>query len=148
MIKVRNLDIGVSALLIVFGAYVAYKGMVFGYVEAGAPGAGFFPLWIGLGLAIFSGVNLVKAIRRSGMLATIDGREFVRVALCSVAMAGFVWLGGIIGMMVSAFLLMFGIGVIFGPRTRNFYVLLAVVSAGMTAVLYIVFGILLAVPLL
>jgi hypothetical protein len=82
------------------------------------------------------------------MLATIETSEMIRVLLCSAAMAVFVWLAGMIGMMVSAFVLMLAIGVIFGRRTLGFYAVLAVVSIGMTAVLYFIFGILLAVPLL
>jgi hypothetical protein len=148
MIQVRNLDIGASALLVVLGIYIAWQGISYGYVDADTPGAGFFPLWIGLGLALSAGINLVASIRRTGMLATIETSEMIRVLLCSAAMAVFVWLAGMIGMMVSAFVLMLAIGVIFGRRTLGFYAVLAVVSIGMTAVLYFIFGILLAVPLL
>lgn len=148
MIQARNLDIGLSVLLVVLGAYIAWQGKSYGYIDAGTPGAGFFPLWIGLGLTLFAAVNLVRTVRRAGMLAAIDGSEMLRIALCSLAMFAFVWLGGVIGMIAGAFLLMFAIGAIFGPRHWRFYTMLAVVSAGMTAVLYFIFGIMLAVPLL
>lgn len=148
MIQARNLDIGVSALLVAVGAYVAWQGLSYGYLDAGIPGAGFFPLWIGFGLVASATVNLVKSLRRASVLAAIEGKEMLRIALCSLAMLVFVWLGDVIGMIAAAFLLMVAIGAIFGPATIRFYAVLAVVSAGMTAVLYFIFGIMLAVPLL
>ncbi|MBD9528578.1 tripartite tricarboxylate transporter TctB family protein [Paracoccus sp. PAR01] len=148
MVKIRHADIAVSALLILFGAYVAYQGMGYGYIEEGNPSAGFFPFWIGLGILIFSGANLFNAVRRLELIETIGKAEIVRVALCTVAMIAFVWLSGLIGMIAAGFLLMLAIGAIFGPRNSRFYSILAVVSAAMTAILYVVFGSLLAVPLL
>lgn len=148
MLQVRKLDIGVSALLVALGVYVAWQGGAYGYLEAGVPAAGFFPLCIGVGLAGFAAVNLVNALRRAEVFSVIEAPELTRVAFCSLAMVAFVWLGGVIGMIASAFLLMFAIGAIFGPRTLGFYARLAIISAGMTAVLYFIFGIMLAVPLL
>lgn len=148
MVRIRNVEIGVSALLILFGAYIAYGGLGFGYLEDSAPGAGFFPVWTGLGLVLCSGINLVKVVRRSDLMSAIEGAELARVALATLALVGFVWLGGIIGMMPAAFLLMLAIGAIFGPRERRFYLGLVAVSAGMTAALYFIFGVMLAVPLL
>jgi len=148
MIKAQHLDLILSALLVAFGAYVAYQGIGYGYLDEATPGAGFFPFWIGIGLMLFSVINLVNQLRRAGLLAGIDVGEMRRVGLTSLAMAGFVWLGGVIGMIAAAFLLMLAVGVVFGPRTRRFYISLVVLSAAMTAVLYGVFGVLLAVPLL
>jgi len=148
MVHARHLDVAVSMLLFLAGAYISYVGGTYGYLEEGAPAAGFFPLWIGFGVMAFSAVNLFNALRRVGMVRTIDTAEILRVVLCSLAMIAFVWLGGRIGMVTASYLLMLAIGAIFGPRTRTFYAFLAIVSAGMTAVLYVVFGILLSVPLL
>lgn len=148
MIKAQHLDLILSALLVAFGAYVAYQGIGYGYLDEGTPGAGFFPFWIGIGLMLFSVINLVNQLRRAGELAGIDVGEMRRVGLTSLAMAGFVWLGSVIGMIAAAFLLMLAVGVVFGPRTRRFYISLVVFSVAMTAILYGVFGVLLAVPLL
>lgn len=148
MVRIRNVDLCVSALLTLFGAYITYEGLHYGYFDAGAPGPGFFPLWIGLALMLSSAANLVRVARRADLLAEIGTAEIVRVALSTVALAGFVWLGGLIGMIAAAFPLMIAIGLIFGPATRGFRLGLVAVSAGMTIVLYLVFGVALAVPLL
>ena len=148
MVQARHLDAAVSALLILCGGYISYVGLSYGYLEEGSPGAGFFPLWIGLGLMVFSAINLFKALRRAGLLETIETAEILRVALCSLAMVVFVWLSSLIGMVAASFLVMVAIGAIFGPRQPRFYAFLAIVSSVMTAVLYLVFGVMLAVPLL
>lgn len=148
MIHARHLDVAVSALLVLCGGYIAYTGLSYGYLEEDSPAAGFFPFWIGLGLVVFSAVNLFNTARQAGLLGTIAMSEILRVVCCSLAMVAFVWLSGVIGMAAASFLLMFAIGAIFGPRQPRFYALLAIVSAVMTAVIYLVFGILLAVPLL
>jgi len=148
MVRIRNVDICVSALLTLFGAYITYQGLDYGYLDASVPGPGFFPLWIGLALMVSSAANLVRVLRRADLLAGIETAEIVRVALSTVALAAFVWLGGVIGMIAAAFLLMLAIGFIFGPASTRFRIGLVAVSASMTAVLYCVFGIALAVPLL
>jgi hypothetical protein len=148
MIKARSLDIGVSALLALAGVYIAWQGMTYGYLDANVPDAGFFPVWIGLGLFVFSAINLFRLIRQSGQFAVIDRAELGRVLLCSLAIAIFAVLSQFVGTIAAALFLIFAVGAVFGPRNRRFYVGLAAVSVVSTAVLYLIFGVLLSVPLL
>lgn len=148
MIKARSLDIGVSALLAAAGLYIAWQGTTYGYLDANVPDAGFFPVWIGLGLFAFSALNLFRVLRQTGLLPVIDGAELGRVLLCSLAIVVFALLSQFVGMIAAALFLIFAVGAVFGPRNRRFYVGLAAVSVVSTGVLYLVFGVLLAVPLL
>ena len=148
MIKARSLDIGVSALLAAAGLYIAWQGMTYGYLDANVPDAGFFPAWIGLGMFVFSAINLFRVLRHTSLFAVIDGAELGRVLLCSLAIAIFAVLSQVVGMIAAALFLIFVVGAVFGPRDRRFYVGLAAVSVVSTGLLYLIFGVLLAVPLL
>jgi hypothetical protein len=148
MIRTRTLDLAVSMFLTAFGIFIAYEGLSYGYLDKGSPGAGFFPVWIGVGLLGFAATNLVRESRRAGTVEIIAGTEIAKVVLCTLAMIGFVALSPLIGMIAAGFILMFAIGAIFGPRKLGFYTLLAVICGVMTGALYVVFSVLLAVPLI
>ena len=46
--------LGAALCLAAFGSYVTYTGSQLPYVAEVGPGPGFFPLWIGIGLLLFS----------------------------------------------------------------------------------------------
>lgn len=148
MIQARQLEYIVSIILIALGIYVAANGIKYGYLDAGTPGAGFFPFWIGTGMALLSGFNLFRNF--SGRLEneSIPLREIGRVLLASAAMAGFILASESIGMLASIFLLMLAVGALFGPVNVRFYAILLAIAAAMTAFLYVVFGHLLNAPII
>ncbi|MEZ0214311.1 MAG: tripartite tricarboxylate transporter TctB family protein [Xanthobacteraceae bacterium] len=154
MLHVRQLDIYVSIILISLGVYVTYEGLGYGYVERGTPSAGFFPFWVGIGLAVFSAINLYRTVRRHGLIrpdVAIDAiayGEIGKVLGASAIMAAFIGLSLVVGMTPSIFLLMLAIGAVFGPRNIRFYLGLTALSLAMTAILYFTFAYLLGVPLL
>ncbi|GLK84082.1 tripartite tricarboxylate transporter TctB family protein [Ancylobacter defluvii] len=152
MLQVRHLDIYVSILLMGFGVYVTYQGLGYGYVERGTPSAGFFPVWVGVGLAVFSAINLFRTCRHHGLsIGDIDAiayPEIAKVLGASALMAGFIGLSFVIGMTPAIFVLMLAIGVLFGPRTIGFYAVLTVLALAMAILLHFTFSSLLGVPLI
>lgn len=148
MIPLRSFDIGLSALLTLLGIYIVWQGLDYGYQDGAVPAAGFFPFWIGAGLALFSALNLIRNLRHSGLLGAVDRAEIVRVGLVSLALGGFVVLSGFIGMIAASVLLMIAIGMVFGARDIRSILAVGGIALGMAGILYLVFGVVLAIPLL
>lgn len=148
MIPLRAFDLGLSAILTLLGLYIISQGISYGYQDGAVPAAGFFPFWIGGGLTLFAGLNIIKLLRNSGMLGAIDTMEIVRVGLVSLAFCGFVVLSNFIGMIAASVLLMIAVGVVFGARDIRSILTVSAIAVGMAAVLYLVFGVVLTIPLL
>lgn len=148
MIPLRSFDLGLSAILALLGIYIAWQGTMFGYQDGAVPAAGFFPVWIGAGLTLFSALNLIKVLRQSGLLGTVDRMEVVRVLLVSLALVGFVLMSDVIGMLIASVPLMIALGCIFGARDRRSLAAISAISVGMAIILYLVFGVVLTIPLL
>ncbi|MDI6024670.1 tripartite tricarboxylate transporter TctB family protein [Corticibacterium sp. UT-5YL-CI-8] len=148
MIPLRSFDFGLSAILALLGLYIVSQGISFGYQDGAVPAAGFFPFWIGAGLALFSGLNLIRLFRHSGVLGAVDRMEIVRVGLVSLALCGFVILSGFIGMIGASVLLMIAVGMVFGARDRRSILAVSAIAVGMAGILYLVFGVVLTIPLL
>lgn len=148
MIPLRSFDLGVSAIFGLLGLYIIWQGMGYGYEDGAVPSAGFFPVWIGAGLAIFSTLNLVKAARQAGLLGTVDRMEVVRVALVSVTLIVFVLLSDITGMLIASVPMMIAIGCVFGARDARSIASVSAIAVAMACILYLVFGVVLSIPLL
>jgi putative tricarboxylic transport membrane protein len=148
VIPLRSFDLGLSVLLTLLGLYIVLQGLDYGYQDAAVPAAGFFPFWIGGGLVLFSGLNLIRILRRSGLLGAVDGMEILRVGLVSLALACFVILSSFIGMVAASVLLMIAIGMVFGARDARSVLAVSAIAVGMAGILYLVFGVILAIPLL
>ncbi len=148
MIPLRSFDLGLSIMLALLGIYIAWEGTIFGYQDAAVPAAGFFPVWIGAGLALFSVLNIIKVVRRLGLFGTIETMEVVRVGLVSLALVAFVLISDVVGMLVASVPLMIAIGCVFGARDVRSLISVSGISVGMAVVLYLVFGVILTIPLL
>jgi putative tricarboxylic transport membrane protein len=148
VIPLRSFDLGLSVLLTLLGLYIVWQGLDYGYQDVAVPAAGFFPFWIGGGLALFSGLNFIRNIRHSGLLGAVDWKEIVQVGLVSLTLGGFVILSSIIGMIAAAFLLMIAVGMVFGARDNSSLLAVSAIAVGMAGILYLVFGVVLAIPLL
>ncbi|MTH78534.1 tripartite tricarboxylate transporter TctB family protein [Paracoccus aestuariivivens] len=148
MLRVRTLDLAVSAMLFLLGFYIIASGIGFGVIDSGTPGAGFFPVIVGAGIVLFSGINCLKVLRQNAMLSEIIGTtEIMRVVLTSIALIAFCGLASPLGMLVSGFGLMVTIAIIFGARTPDMIGRAALAAAVMSGVLYLIFVKFLAVAL-
>lgn len=148
MIPLRLFDLGLSAIFALLGVYIVWQGTGYGYQEGTVPAAGFFPVWIGAGLALFSALNFFKIARQSGLLGEVDKMEILRVGLVSLTLVGFVLISDVVGMLVASVPLMIAIGCIFGARDVRSFVSVSAIAVVMAAILYLVFGVVLAIPLL
>ncbi|WP_158541709.1 tripartite tricarboxylate transporter TctB family protein [Pelagibacterium lacus] len=148
MIILRYVDLAVSLLLVAFGIYIVTQGLAFGYSDRSGVGAGFFPIWIGGGIAALSAVNFLKVVRNNLHLGTIEISEVVRVVFTSAAMLGFIYLSHHVGMIASILVLMLAIGAIYGPRSKVFYLWLLPICGVTTLFLYLIFRVLLGALLI
>ena len=148
MIPLRNFDLSLSVILTILGLYIAWQGIDYGYQDGAVPAAGFFPFWIGGGLALFSALNVIRSLRHSGLLGAVDRAEVVRVGLVSLAIGGFVVLSSLVGMIAAAVLLMIAIGMIFGAHDIRSIAAVTAIAVGMAGILYLVFDVVLTIPLL
>jgi putative tricarboxylic transport membrane protein len=148
MIPLRSFDLGLSVIFALLGIYITWQGTTFGYQDGSVPAAGFFPVWIGAGLALFSVLNLVKVLKRSGLLGSVETREVVRVGLVSFALVCFVLISELIGMLIASVPLMIAISCVFGARDARSLISVSAIAIAIAAILYLVFGVVLAIPLL
>lgn len=148
MIQSRLADLAFSALLAALGAYICYGALALGYMSNGSPGSGFFPFWIGLGICALAVLSISRSLRGVMPVADIPKAEALYVVIASALTLGFVVLAYLLGMLPAAFVLMIGIGLLFGARSRRFAFALVLLSAGMTLLIHLVFDRLLGVPAL
>ncbi len=147
MIPAKTFDLGFSALIALLGLYVTWQGLDYGFTDEGVPAAGYFPVISGIGMLLFAVLNIAKVLRNAGLHGFFETAELVRVGLVSLSIAGFILLSYLVGMVVATFPFMMAVGVIYGARSPRSLAVLAVVSAGMTAINYLVFSVMLGVLL-
>lgn len=148
MISSRLLDMAFSVAMALLGLYIAGTALGLGTMTKNAPAPGFFPLGIGLGMTVLSAWNILRALRASGRLLDIERGEAARVLLASAMMLAFIGLAYLTGMLAAIFMLMMGVGALFGPRSAGFRLRLLVLSLAMTGVIHLIFQRLLDVPAL
>lgn len=59
--RLRNLDRVFTLLLLLFGLYIIWTGSTYGYMQRNVPGAGFFPIWAGVMIAVLSLLLLAQS---------------------------------------------------------------------------------------
>jgi putative tricarboxylic transport membrane protein len=94
-------DLCSGAVLALLGLYIVLEARRWEYLGPEGPGAGFFPLWYGLGILLLAGVLIAGALRRSAADTRIDwsssGRAFAAWAALAVAIVSFVLVGFVVG---------------------------------------------------
>jgi putative tricarboxylic transport membrane protein len=131
---VRRADQVAGALLFVFGIWFAVAAWrQHPYWTSTGPGSGFLPLWLGGTMAVLACALLVGATRRTdaGPRWLPGGRGFVRLVVVVGAVALFVALMPILGMVVCTAL--FLVGVLRFLEGHGWAVTLGVAMAATTA---------------
>jgi putative tricarboxylic transport membrane protein len=106
LVSVRAMDLGVAAALFVVAVVVMADSLRLGvgWRESEGPTAGYFPFYIGLFLAVASGINFGRAwIDRASATRTFVTRTaIVRVLAMLLPFAGYVLALGYIGIYVAS----------------------------------------------
>jgi len=147
--SIRHLDQIVALFLTVFGVYLIWTGLQYGFMQGTTPGAGFFPALSGGGLIVLSILNLARSILGAEKLPEdMSRRDVAKFAAIAVAMLVFVVITPLLGITIATMLLMLAIGLTIRPVFERSYL----VRLGLTSVLipiacFGIFGTLLRVPL-
>jgi len=146
---IRRLDQFVALFLAFFGVYLVWAGLQYGFMQGTTPGAGFFPVLMGIGITALSIVNFWRsAVDLEQIKASMTRSEVMKFAGIVVAMVIFVGLCDPLGITIATMLLMAAIGLIIRPSLdRAFLLRLALSSLLVPIGCRYLFGDVLRVPL-
>ena len=149
IMKIDMLDKAFAVLLFLLGLYIAVSAPSYGYLDEGNPGPGFFPLWVGVGLAGLSMANFVRSLAGKEKLDEEVGLpSLIKPLAVAAVLVAFVVLSEPLGMILSCAALVLALGFIIRPRWNRAFTLKILA----TAVLFplagtLAFGVYLGVPL-
>lgn len=107
-----KLDRIASIVFFVFGSVVAYEATTEQYMTSTGPGAGFFPLWIGIIIMVLS-ITLFLTTRRSDTPFTKNRSGLLKAAVVAISFPVYGHVMSYLGLIVSLVLyLIFLIGVV------------------------------------
>lgn len=146
---INRLDQLVAVFLILFGGWMAATGMDLGIQQGTTPGAGLFPLILGLMIAGLSVINLYRSLRGLEVLDSGMARaDLIRILLLNAILIVAVLLVDLLGLTLATGLSMLGIGLVLAPqRSPGFVVKLGIVSIATAGLCLILFERVLAVPI-
>jgi|EndMetStandDraft_3_1072993.scaffolds.fasta_scaffold13075_3 putative tricarboxylic transport membrane protein len=138
-----------AVFLILLGAYIAWAGFGYGYMNGTAPGAGFFPVILGIVIAMLSIVNLVRSLAGAERLAKgISPRDLIKIAGVAAALAAVIIAIPHIGITLASMGLMVAIAAIIKPSLEPRYALrVATCSIAVPLFCRVAFGNWLNIPL-
>ena len=106
LVSVRAMDLGVAVALFLVAVVVMTDSLRLGvgWRESEGPTAGYFPFYIGLFLAVASGINLGRAWfdRANATRTFVTRTAFARVLAMLLPFAGYVLALGFIGIYVAS----------------------------------------------
>jgi putative tricarboxylic transport membrane protein len=137
----QKADAALAALTVVFGLWVAISGLNFGYTRGGGPGPGFFPFWVGLGIAVLGAVNVWRSLSgREIFYEFVDAAILVKVGGLAGAIALFLLAANHIGMLIGSGFLVLAIGFVIRPTLdRSFVLRLALIAIAVPIAAYVIF---------
>lgn len=140
-VRVGLTELAVAILAFALGAYSLLEGRVLGYVRFGIPGAGFFPIYIGVALVLAS---IPLALRAWGRRHRRELADWGMIVALMVAMFVLLLATSVVGLVPALFL--FAAGAI--PMLGRINPLVAVlVAAGATLTIWATFEGWLGIPL-
>ena len=138
-----------AGILLLLGLYIVWNALDYGYMRGTTPGPGFFPLWIGLGLTILSAINVIRSVTGAEKLdATFDAAGLYKALSIFAAIAMFILLTPLIGMLIGTALLIPVIAFVLRPRwTLRFAATIAAIALVFPVACHYLFAVYLQVPL-
>ena len=144
----QRIQQGAAVCFVIFSALVVWGSLSLEYYTKLGPGAGFFPLWLGLAMGGLSLVWLAQVSRRTGKPvspASFPERAgIVRILAIIASLAGAALVMNVLGFQVAMFLLLIFLLLVLGRQSLWLTVIIAL--AGSVGV-YRVFVTYLDVPL-
>ncbi len=146
--SITRVDQIFALFLILFGFYLIWSGLDYGYMSGTTPGAGFFPVLIGGAISVLSAFNLYRALAGKEKLSDgVAGRDIVKIALICIALAAVVLVAPFIGLTLSVMAFMLVSGFIIRPSLApGFLLKLIPVSILFPLFLRLAFGVWLRIP--
>ena len=149
----KTVDRLFAGILLLLGLYIVWNALEYGYMRGTTPGPGFFPLWVGLGLAILSAINIIRSVSGAERLDASEGKAFDAASLYKAlsvfaAIMVFILLTPFIGMLTGTALLIPVIAFVIRPRwTLTFAATIAAIALVFPVVCHYLFAVYLQVPL-
>lgn len=145
----KTIDRVFAAFLLLFGAYITWNAVDYGYMVENRPGPGFFPFWVGLGLVGLSVANLWRSLRGIEVLeSTFERKEMAQAGGVIAAIAAYILLVPVTGILLGIGLVVLATAFIIKPRLQPAFVArLVLIAAILPLVCYVIFGVYLQVPL-
>ncbi|MBH0239604.1 tripartite tricarboxylate transporter TctB family protein [Methylobrevis albus] len=145
---IHTLDKAVAGLLILFGGWLIWTGLDYGIMQGTTPGAGLFPLIMGIAIVVLSAINLFRAVTNLETLsAGMSRREIIKAAGVVVVLIVSLLLIPVLGMTLATLGAMVVIGLLLRTDpSRAFLVRLAAVSLLTPIICWWLFDGLLGVP--
>lgn len=142
-----------AGILLLLGLYIVSNALEYGYMRGATPGPGFFPLWIGLGLAILSAVNLIRSVTGAETFDASDAHAFDAAGLYKAlsifaAITVFILLTPFLGMLTGTALLIPVIAFVLRPQwTLTFAATVVAIALVFPVACHYLFAVYLQVPL-
>ena len=103
LVSIRTMNVVVAALLMIVAGVVVMDSLRLGIGwTAEGPASGYFPFYIGLILALASGVNLLQALRTDSLRTFVTKPAFRRVLAVLLPLVGYVFVLGYVGIYVAS----------------------------------------------
>jgi putative tricarboxylic transport membrane protein len=118
---VMRIQQGAAACFVIFSALVVWGSLDLEYYTKLGPGAGFFPLWLGVAMGALSLVWLVQVFRRTGKPSTAaslpDRSGIVRIMAIIASLVAAALVMNLLGFQVAMFLLLVFLLLVMGRQS-------------------------------
>ncbi|MBP1154969.1 MULTISPECIES: tripartite tricarboxylate transporter TctB family protein [unclassified Paenibacillus] len=134
-----------GAFFAIFGIVIFVQSFSYTYSSMMGPGPGMFPLWLSGILIVLSIWSMVKSItKEKTTLAEIlpKGKDLRKLITILATLAGFILVVSFLGFVIAGTLFLFALL----AREYRWYISLSI-SIGASVLLFVVFNIILGVPL-
>jgi hypothetical protein len=145
----RTIDRLFAGALLLLGLHIVWNALEYGYMRGTTPGPGFFPFWVGLALAIFSAVNLVRSMSGAEVLDSLfDAGGFFKALAIVASIVVFILITPILGLLLGTALLIPVVAFIIRRSwTPSFAATIAAIALVFPVIGHFLFGVYLQVPL-
>lgn len=147
-VKMKKADQITAIVLLLFSAFVIQQSANMDLFVEFAPGYGFFPFWLGILMAVLSVMLFLDASQRPAekdQVAPIPNRQaLIKVTLILAGLGAYAFLMEITGYVVDTLLL---VVLLLGVVEKENWKITAFVAVLMTALLYLIFQVILGVSL-